>query len=168
MASFIHNHVILDEIIDRVSNGETLTRVCKFDEGGYERGPGEFPKVGSVLQWTLEASPIYNAEFTVRYAVARIAQQHVWILESKDIADTPEIGEETTEETVDMDGEKPYTKTVTRTLKKDMTAHRQMQISTRHRAAAMSNPDLWAAKARSASGLDDDDGEVTVHGGLPD
>lgn len=161
--SFLYDQEIADELCSRVANGEHLPYVCKFDDVGIEREPGSFPTIGTVQSWTRIGASNYNAEFTALFAEAMIIGQHVYVWETLQIADTPEYGEETTEETVDVDGEKPYTRTVTRVVKKEMIAHRTLRINTRLKVAAMFNPTLWSDKLRKA---EEDGGDIVVHGGL--
>lgn len=164
MATFRYNEEIADELCNRVSEGETLLYVCNFDEWGDRREKGTFPRPYTVYAWCSVSAPNYNASFCARFAAARLAQQHFWLEETVDIANTPEYGEEVVEEEVDQDGEKPYTKTIKRVVKKEMLGHRTLKINARYRAMAMFNPKLWSDKLRAAG--EDDDNDIVITGGL--
>lgn len=162
--AFVYDEEIADELCHRVSEGENLKYVCKFDDVGWERKSGEFPTVGTVYSWTRPASSSYNASFTERFSEAMIVGQHAFIWETLQIADTPEYGEETTEETVENETDKgSFTRTVTRTVKKEMTAHRKLRIDARLKLIEKFNPTLWSDKLRKA---EDDDNTITIIGGL--
>ena len=162
---FKYDEEIADEICERVSDGETLRYVCKFDDVGFERERGTFPKPNTVYAWTRPSSPTYNADFTIRFAEAQICQQRMWVEETIDIANTPMMGEETTEEEAEADHPEKgaSSRSVTRTVKKEMLGHRALQIDTRLKAVKMLNPDLWDNKQKKA---EDDQREIIVHGGL--
>lgn len=169
MAVFLYDTDIADEIIDRVSEGETLNKVCNYEIGGLKREPGEFPRPYTVYQWCNVSSNTYQPEFCERFSLARFAQQSVWVEEMIDIADTPEMGEETT--TVEESGSNAqggFDKERTTTTKKEMYSHRALRINTRARAVAMFNPELWGGKLKRAGDDNDRDNEVRVHGGLYD
>lgn len=167
MRIYIYDHEIADEIIDRVSEGETLNRVCMFDERGDARVVGEFPRPITVYNWCNPTSNTYHPEFCVRFAEARLAQQWVWVEQTIDISDEKDEAEETTTEEVSGTGAQgSFDKSVTRTVRKDATTHRAMRIATRFKAVAMMNPKLWTDKGAKAK--EDDDREITVHGGLFD
>lgn len=164
MATFRYDHEVADELCERISEGETLTYICKVDGLGYDRDPGDFPSAGTVYSWCRLTSPLYNEEFCARFSEAMIAGQNIKVWQTIDIASTPEYGEEVTEEEVDVDGEKAHTKTIKRVVKKEMLGHRTLKINTIYRALEAFNPTLWSNKLRKAEG--DDDNTIVVKGGL--
>ena len=167
MRIFVYDNEIADEIIDRVSEGETLLKVCNFDAEGNRRQSGEFPRPMTVYNWCNLSANTYHPEFCERFARARFVQQHTWIEEMIDIADEPVFGEETT--TVEEDGSTvngPFDKSRTTTVKKEMLGHRTLRVSTRAKALVMFNPELWGGKLKKAE--EDNDRDIQVHGGLYD
>lgn len=56
---------IFDEILDRISEGELLTHICKSDN--------KYPQRATFLRWTR-----ISDELRSQYALAREDQQHCW------------------------------------------------------------------------------------------
>lgn len=161
-----------DEIIERVSNGETLVRVCRVDIHGKPRELKTFPSFYTVRDWADPADSRYRPEFGPRFARARLHQMALWIEETIDIADNIELGIEEYFEEVERLGiaqGKNTKERTTRRLQKDMTSHRALRIETRFKAAARLNPQMWAERLQSAGEIpNSENSRIVVVGGLPD
>jgi hypothetical protein len=157
-----------DEICERLAEGETLIRICKFDAGGNLRPYKTFPSFSTVQHWADPKARGYIPEFMVRFAEARLNQQRYWVEEAVDIADTPEMGVDETSEISEKAG--VVTKSA-KQVRKDMQHHRQMRIYTRFKAAAMINPEHWSERLRAASleaNKQPENTQIVLVGGLPD
>lgn len=158
------------EILERLEDGETLTRICKFDRQGVARVYGGFPRYATVYHWAAPTNAQFQPDFAQPFAEAKLMQGRAWIESTVDIADTQEMGEETTEEDIIADGLKMGVKI--RVVKKDATAHRALRIETRLKAAAKLNPQLWADRLQQAIPADADPAReaprLIIEGGLPD
>lgn len=167
---------IADEIIERVSAGETLAFVVRNHEDGSPREPKSWPAYATIRDWADPNDNRYIEEFGIRFARARLHQMHMWIEETIDIANRPEIGiEEVHAEEKRLGiakkggGEREITFTSTRRMKKDMLAHRQLMIETRFKAAARLNPALWAERLQVAQhDVNAEENQIVVRGGLPE
>lgn len=160
----------VQEILERLCEGETLTAICKRDAAGNPRKPGSFPRFSTVYDWADHTRPGFHPEFAEPFAAAKLRQQQFWIEDAVDIANNPEMGEETTEEAILKDGEKHGVKI--KTVRRDAYHHRMLKIDTRFRAAAKLNPQLWADRLQQPIPADADPAReaprLIIEGGLPD
>lgn len=154
---------IADEIIERLSHGQTLISICRTRSDGEPRAKGEYPDHTTIYDWADPKDRRYRPEFGPRFARAKLDQQRYWIEECHDIADTPLIGVEESHET-------SFTGVKVRRLRKDMLHHRMLQIDTRLKVLARMNPQLWAERLQQAAPPENGDGQhkLTIEGGLPE
>lgn len=148
-----------------MSNGQTLTSICRKDEEGNIRLPKTFPSFSTVHDWIAPEDTSHRPDFTRRFARARLDQQRVWAEEIVDIANEPEMGIEEYAQKSEKDG------ISVRRIRKDMLAHRALKIDTRLKALARLNPQLWAERLQVPVAKDNPDGEaprLIIEGGLPD
>lgn len=158
---------VVDEIIDRMIDGETLVHICKYDLAGVLRVRGTFPNHATVGDWADPSAPIHHPDFTPLFARARLAQQRNWVESTVDIARTQEPGYEEIVEHSTKNG------VTIRRARKDMLHHRALKIDTLLKAAARMNPQLWAERLQQAalpSAPEGDGGppRLIIEGGLPD
>jgi hypothetical protein len=166
----MYTEEIADEIIERMCWGHTLVSICRQDVNGNDRIAGTFPSVRTVYDWgdgqdgprSSRAAP----DFPARFARAKLTQQRVWLEETVDIANTPDVGVEEVREHSEKNG------LSLRRAYKDMTAHRAMKIRTRLEVIARMNPQLWAERLQQAAPQEQDPSaaapRLIVEGGLPD
>lgn len=123
-----YNQGALDEICERLSQGEPLAAICR-DEG--------MPADRTVRDW-IEQKPEVSA------AIARARETgEEWLLaECLQIADTPVDGVIEKMEPDKATGEL----VVVERRKEDMLAHRKLQIETRLKLLAKWNPRKWGEK----------------------
>jgi hypothetical protein len=162
----LYTEEIAEEILERLIDGETLVRICKFDFDGNLRDRGSFPNHATVYDWADPNDPVYRPDFGIRFARARLAQQRNWIESTIDIARTPEPGIEEVVEHSERLG------VSIKRSRKDMLGHRALQIETLHKAAARLNPALWAERLQQAAPPAQDPNasapRLIIKGGLPD
>jgi len=161
-----YSEEIADEIIDRISNGETLTWICKCERNGRVRERGEFPAFDTIMDWADPKDVRYKREFGLRFASARLRQQQYWMEEAIDIANSPEVGyEEVLEDSARLG-------VSLKRIRKDMISHRALKIETRMKVAARINPQLWAERLQAAALPEHDPSKaapkLVIEGGLPD
>ena len=113
---------IIDEIMRRISDGEPLRQICRDEH---------MPSWGAVYDW-LEV----DTDLASRFARAREKGEEAIAQECLKIADTPQIGEETT---VKPNGDVEIKSS-------DMLGHRKLQIDTRLKLLAKWNPKKWGEK----------------------
>lgn len=109
-ATGVYTDEIASIILTRMSDGETLAKICRSDG---------MPTATTVRKWARE-----KEEFGKEYAIAVRLQNDALADEMLDIADNVEIGETITE----TEGEEGNT---TKTVRADMTKHREMRINAR-------------------------------------
>lgn len=113
---------LIEEILDRISNGEPLRQICR-SEG--------MPSWVAVYDW-IDSDPI----FASRFAHARELGEEAIHQECLAIADSPLIGDETEE---DSEGR-------VKTRRSDMLGHRKLQIETRLKLLAKWNPKKYGER----------------------
>jgi len=166
----LYTEEIADEIIDRMSRGEPVTRIVEFDLNDQPREPGTFPSYMTVYDW---ADPSYPEQhkpaYALRFARARLAQHRHWVESTVQIAATPEPG---IEEVVEHSAKFGVS---IRRAKKDMLHHRALRIETQLKAAARMNPQLWSERLQQAEAAlkaekdaVDEPNVLIIEGGLPD
>jgi len=157
---------IVDEIIERMSWGETLTSICRERPDGTARVKGEFPTPWTVSGWANPTDKEFRPEFAPKYAAARLEQQQRWVDDCYDIANTPAPGLEEIRDYSSKNG------VSIRRATKDMLGHRVLQIETRLKVLKLINPQLWAEHLQQPAPPPDDPAStgnrVIVEGGLPD
>lgn len=121
--------LFVDEICERLMNGETLRSIC--------RG-GDFPSWQVVYEWANQ-----DDEITDRIARAREAGFDAIAMQALEIADTPQEGESVTE---DDKG--------TRVTRGDMLGHRKLQVDTRLKLLAKWCPGRYGDKVQIAGSED--------------
>ena len=99
---------IADEIIRRMSEGESLDKICQNTPG--------FPSASSVRYWALQD---YDG-FAAKHKRAQELRAHKLFEELLEICDTPEVG------TVETDQEWG-----TQVQRRDMIEHRKLKVDTR-------------------------------------
>lgn len=124
---------LVDEIIDRVSNGEPLAQVCRDEHT---------PQLRTFYDW-LER----DEALTARFARARIAGFDHIAAEALRIADTPVEGTSTKE-----------TDSGIETRREDMLGHRKLQVETRLKLLAKWDPKRYGDKLQV--GQDPDSGPI--------
>jgi len=112
---------LVDEIIDRLSDGEPLRQICRDDH---------MPSWKTVYRWIDDDSNLSS-----RIAHARELGEEAISQDCLRIADTPVIGE--TEETSENG---------IKIKREDMLGHRKLQIETRLKLLAKWNPKKWGDK----------------------
>ena len=167
--SYYHPHIV-DEIIDRLIEGETLVRITRFDRGGIAREPNTFPGLRIIYDWAEPGDAQCKPEFVSAYARARLGQQRTWLEECSDISNETMSTEELVIEERDKLG---ATTKMSRRSQKDNVARSQLRIQTRLNVIARMNPQLWAERLQQADRGYADDGapggsHVVIEGGLPD
>lgn len=165
--SKIYSEEIADEIIDRLSHGETLISICRQDRAGnYRYADGKFPTHVMVYDWADPNDTAYIPDFSLRFARAKLDQQRYWLEECHDIAYSPELGEEEVREMSDRNGSS------IRRTRKDMLHHRVLKIDTNLKLIARMNPALWAERLQQAAPQEQDPTreppKLVIEGGLPD
>lgn len=110
-----------DEICLRISEGQTLRSICR---------DAHMPAFGSVYRWQET-----DKDFRARFARAREIGFDAIADEAIDIANTPFLGDEVTD-----DGIKVSTK------RGDMVQHRKLQVETRLKLLAKWSPDRYGDK----------------------
>lgn len=156
---------IIEEILERMCWGETLSSICRERPDGTARVKGEFPNPWSVGDWADPNHTSFRPEFSPRYARARLEQQKRWVDDCVDIANTPAPGFEEIREHSSKNG------VSIRRATRDMLGHRNLQIETRLKVLKLVNPQLWAERLQQAtqdanSGTEGN--RVIIEGGLPD
>jgi hypothetical protein len=118
---------LVDEICERLSNGEPLAQICRDEH---------MPGVQTVYDWI-------NGREDVSVAIARAREvgEEVIAAECLTIADTPQDGVEVTT------SEKGISE-----KRGDMLGHRKLQIETRLKLLAKWNPKKWGEKIDHTSG----------------
>lgn len=138
-----YSHALADRVIERLKRGGTLKACCR-DEG--------MPDPATILDWVVK--DYYG--FSDRYRAAREIGYMLLAEEIIDIADTQEIGEETTE---GKDG---------LTVKRgDMVRHRQLRIDARKWIVSKVLPKVYGPKLPPLPELPDN-GKIIIVGGLPE
>lgn len=179
----LYTEELADEIIERVSSGETLINVVRVDENGIPRVPKTFPAYHTIRDWADPADTRYREDFGIRFAKARLHQMHLWVEEIIDIADAPQMGIEE----LYLEDRRLGTSTLRRRgpgedgpeneivfiskrkMKKDMINHRQLRIETRLRAVARLNPAMWMERLQvTQHNVNAEENQIVVRGGLPD
>lgn len=122
---------LLEEICARLSRGEPLAAICR-DEG--------MPADRTVRDWIEQKS-----EVSAAIARAREAGEDWLAAECLAIADTPEVGVETTTK---ANGD-------TETREGDMLGHRKLRIDTRLKLLAKWNPKKWGDRMALDHGVQD-------------
>lgn len=122
---------LMEEICARLSRGEPLAAICR-DEG--------MPADRTVRDWIEQKS-----EVSASIARAREAGEDWLAAECLAIADTPEVGVETTTK---ANG-------VTETREGDMLGHRKLRIDTRLKLLAKWNPKKWGDRMALDHGVQD-------------
>jgi hypothetical protein len=156
---------VVEEIIERVSDGETLVSVCRTKRNGKPREYKTFPSFGTVTDWADTNWQGHHPDFVILFARARLAQQKLWLDEIKDIADEPSL---TYEETIQESAQFGRS---TKQVRKDNIARSNLRIQTRLDAIARMNPQLWAERLQQAAQraeTGDNAPRLVVEGGLPD
>ena len=115
------NPALLDEIVERVSTGETLRAVCRDKQISWR----------SVYDWVC-----IDADFSSRLARARDLGYDAIAEQALSIADTPVDGRKVVETD---DGKMVFTR-------EDMLGHRKLQIETRLKLLACWNPSKYGTK----------------------
>ncbi|WP_334157907.1 hypothetical protein [Oryzomicrobium sp.] len=116
-----YTEALAAEICDRIADGEPLRQICRDER---------MPAWRTVYHW-IEARP----EFAERMERARRAGFDAIAEEALEIANTPEVGEETED-----DGEKLKVK------RGDMLGHRKLQVETRLKLLAKWHPTKYGDK----------------------
>ena len=165
--SKIYSEEIAEEIIDRLSHGETLISICRETrDGQYRYADGSFPSHVTVYDWADPNHTAYIPAFALRFARAKLDQQRYWLEECHDIAYTPEPGEEEVREISAKNGAS------IRRTRKDMLHHRVLKIDTNLKLIARMNPALWSERLQQATPSDTDPTKdpprLIIEGGLPE
>lgn len=129
-SGLLYTDELAAEICRRIGEGETLQSICR-QEG--------MPAVRTVNDWTVEF-PSFGAEF----ARARVRGFDAIAAETMRIADTPLVGEETTEK---ANGDVEIRKA-------DMLGHRKLQIETRLKLLAKWDPKRYGERTTIAGDPD--------------
>ena len=162
----LYTEEIAEEILERLIDGETLVRICKFDLDGNPREKGSFPNHATVYDWADPKEGAYRPDFGPNFARARLAQQRNWIESTVDVARNVEPG---IEEVIEHSARLGVS---IKRSRKDMLGHRALQIETLHKAAARLNPALWAERLQQAAPPAQDPTDAAprliIKGGLPD
>ena len=129
---------IAETICERLSNGESLNKICKSDG---------MPRMATVFLWIAD-----NDQFRDNYVRAREAQADALFDEIKDIADTPQIGVKTITRS---DGTKE-------TVEADMVEHRRLQVDARKWIAAKLLPKRYGDRIEQVH-TGQDGGPIEFH-----
>jgi hypothetical protein len=163
---YIHyREEIVEEIIDRLCHGETLTMICRTDCEGYDRERGDFPSYQMIYAWADPNDPRHHDDFGLRFARARLINQDYLLDTTVDVSRSTQIGVEETREVGGKDGTK------LKRTHKDMLGHRQLQVDTIHKYLSRINPTKWAERLQQPTAKDDDSSapdRLIIEGGLPD
>jgi hypothetical protein len=105
-------------ICDQIATGRTLQSICEDRDG--------LPKPMTVARWA-DAFPAFNRDYTR----ARELQLEAWKQEARDLANSPQMGDEfvaVEEELINgsADGAGGYVKRQTRRERRDMLGHRRL------------------------------------------
>lgn len=130
------NKAVEDEILSRMSKGETLASICRSD-------PKKFPIPTTWNEWCRN-----DEDLSIRHGRARDEGYDAIASDCLRIADTPVIGEEIT-----IEGEDEKIK------KADMLGHRRLQIETRLKLLAKWDPRRYGDKTIIGG---DEDNPLTV------
>ena len=156
---------VVEEIIERVSAGETLARVVRVTRDGQARAYRSFPSYSTIDDWADPKFEGHHPDFVTKFARARLAQQRLWLDEIKDIADEPELTYEQTIQESEKFGRS------TKQVRKDNIARSNLRIQTRLDAIARMNPQMWAERLQQVTTRPEDapgGARLVIEGGLPE
>jgi hypothetical protein len=120
-----YSEEVANTICAHIASGKSLVRICKM--------PG-MPCLTTFYRWKHN-----HPDFAARYASAREDQADTFADETVDIADTPQMGEET----VTKDG-------YTEVRRGDMLGHRKLRVETRKWFAAKMQPKKYGERQNLA------------------
>lgn len=160
----LYSEAVADEIVDRISEGETLRSVCMTDVYGEQREKGTFPTYSTIYCWADPDDRQAKPEFVQRFARACQIREHNLQDERLDTARNQEVGEEEVKQVSEQFGVS-FKKT-----RKDMLAHRKLKIDTIDSYLARTNPQKWAERLQQPAREDTTITEhrIIIEGGLPD
>ena len=142
----IYTEELADEICERISQGESLVKICQRDD---------MPGYTTVSRWRAD-----NERFRLRFARAREDAADFLSYEIKDIADTQQVGEIITQRAVMVEGEPLVNDDgnallTTEIKRADMIDHRRLRIDTRIKLMQMLKPKTYAPKPAPGSSPED-------------
>lgn len=166
---------VADEICERLSEGETLVSICKYDRDGNAREPRTFPSFAAVHDWADPKDRRYVPSFGPRFARARLDQQRYLLEEIVDLSRGQEMAlEESIEDEIAFapDGSEVVVARKRKRSRKDEIRRTNMRIQTNINFLSRINPQLWEARLQQPAPAPETTANeaprMIIEGGLPD